>query len=253
MMKSLSLGASLLVAATAAMPAAAGDYYGSYKDFSYAPAPIWRGFYIGINGGGSWGDSNPVRVDDAVTIGKFERSAAFGGGQVGGNWQVSGTGLVLGVEGDIQGSGIDSKFHATSANGNAFDAQQDVDWFATGRGRIGYASNRTLVYATGGVAFGGVNTHIHIDGKQGPKGPFTNNLSKNDVETGFVYGGGLEYAFSPSWSLKAEYQFVDLGSVGLSNIATDGFRDSTNKIDNSFHTARIGLNYRIRSAYDPLK
>lgn len=252
MLKSLSLGASLLVAATAVMPASAGDYFGSYKDFSnaYAPSPIWRGFYIGINGGGSWGNSNDVRFNDFLTIGKFDRSAEFGGGQIGGNWQVSGTGLVFGVEADIQGSGISSKFNLNEDFGK-FNGQQEVDWFGTARGRIGYASNRTLVYATGGVAFGGVNTNIHIDAL-GAHGQFTNNLSKNDVAQGFVYGGGLEYAFSPSWSLKAEYQFVDLGTARVSGTGSQGVVDSA-KIDNNFQTARIGLNYRLRSAYDPLK
>ncbi len=165
--------------------------------------------------------------------------------------RVSGTGLVLGVEADIQGASIDSKFSAFAGN-TAFDAHQSVDWFATARGRIGYASNRTLVYATGGVAYGGVDTHIRVDGV-GFSPPFSNNLSKNDIQQGFVYGGGIEYAFSPSWSLKAEYQFVDLGSISLTNIGSDSLRDTTNKIENNFQTARLGLNYKIRSAYDPLR
>ncbi len=194
--------------------------------------------------------SASIDFEDAA-LGKFKRSGEFGGGQIGANWQISGTGLVLGVEADIQGASIDSKF-STFAENTAFDAHQSVDWFATARGRIGYASNRTLVYATGGVAYGGVDTHIRVDGV-GFSPPFSNNLSKNDIQQGFAYGGGFEYAFSPSWSLKAEYQFVDLGNVSLTNIASDHLRDTTNKIENNFQTARLGLNYKIRSAYDPLR
>ena len=33
----------------------------------------------------------------------------------------------------------------------------------------------------------------------------------NGTATGYVLGGGIEYKFSPSWSLKAEYQYLNFG------------------------------------------
>ena len=63
-------------------------------------------------------------------------------------------------------------------------------------------------------------------------------------------GGGFEYAFSQSWSLKAEYLRVELsrgiadfqisfpGNVGLANPV---FVNN----DITFQTARVGLNYKF--------
>ena len=38
----------------------------------------------------------------------------------------------------------------------------DVDWFGTVRGRLGASYDRLLGYGTGGIAFGGVKTSIHV-------------------------------------------------------------------------------------------
>ena len=37
------------------------------------------------------------------------------------------------------------------------------------------------------------------------------NSKAGQYRTGYVVGGGLEYAMSPAWSVKAEYQYIDLG------------------------------------------
>jgi outer membrane immunogenic protein len=64
-------------------------------------------------------------------------------------------------------------------------------------------------------------------------------LSSSDWETGYTVGGGIEWAFSPNWSLKSEYLYVDLGDQTFSSPA------GTYTTETDFHTARVGLNYRF--------
>ena len=160
-----------VLAGLAAMPASAGDMYspgyGSLND-----SPFLSGFYLGINGGGSFGASQSLAVTNdrdtsQAAIGQFYRHSGFGGGQAGYNLVPFGGRLVLGVEADIQGSGIDSGFTRTlnygvPQNPAAFDANQTVEYFGTVRGRVGYALGRTLVYGTGGLAYAGVQTKVKI-------------------------------------------------------------------------------------------
>lgn len=130
-----------------------------------------------------------------------------------------------------------------------------LDWLGTVRGRLGYAFDRTLVYATGGLAFGHVNDRLttSVDFDSGPT-PFS--VKTSDTKTGFVVGGGLEYAITPAWSLKGEYQFIDLGSSKLASGSDPNSSEvgsGSVKIDHSYNTVRTGLNYHISPGYEPLK
>ena len=139
----------------------AADLYrssgGGLKDGPYvaAPLPVWTGFYAGINGGGSFGASENLRVKNSLDgteadIGQFYRDGGFGGGQIGYNWSGFGWGnqVVLGIETDIQGSGINSGFVRNTVNYGfnpaAFTANQSIDYFCTVRGRLGYAVGNAL-------------------------------------------------------------------------------------------------------------
>jgi len=242
----------------------AADLYhpsgGGMKDGPYVPAvaPVWTGFYAGINGGGSFGDSENLRVTNdyrsipEADIGQFYRDGGFGGGQIGYNWSGFGWGnqVVLGVETDIQGSGISSSFNRSDLNyaGFApanFNASQSIDYFGTVRGRLGYAFGSALIYATGGFAYANVDTKVSISSG-------FNSLNSNQLETGWVVGGGVEYLFAPNWSAKVEYQYIDLGSQTISGTATDTFVERM-PVDNNFSTVRAGINYHIPVGYAPLK
>ena len=65
--------------------------------------------------------------------------------------------------------------------------------------------DRALVYATGGFAYGSVDNEITVF----PTIPHT--YRESGLETGYVLGGGLEYMVAPAWSIKAEYQYLNLG------------------------------------------
>src|SRR5208337_1567976 len=189
-----------------AISANAADMYGGYKDVPYA-AVNWTGLYVGVNVGGAWGaESGQLACNDpAIPCGPFgglSPSGSFGGGQIGYNRQgLFGIApLVLGLEADIQVSAADAQ--GSDASGDVFRSRlQD---FGTVRGRVGYAMDRTLLYFTGGFAYGTMHNEAIVQA-------LTADFLTEPSATGYVIGGGVEYRFNRWVSFKAEYQFIDLG------------------------------------------
>src|SRR5262245_50953249 len=158
-MKKLLLAAAAILTLTLGGTAFAADLRPAYKaPPPPPPPPLWTGFYIGANGGYSWG-----RFHNDFTIGPFafggegqKINGGIAGVQYGYNWQIGPT-WVLGTESDIQWSGQkgDSLFCAVAGCGVAsITADHRLRWFGTSRGRIGVlASDWILLYATGGAAY----------------------------------------------------------------------------------------------------
>jgi outer membrane immunogenic protein len=235
--RTLTLTAAL---AAVSAPALAADMYrapapASYKDLPYVSMD-WSGFYAGVNGGYSFDSQNHPLIKD---------EGGFGGGQIGYNWQgaLGSRSLVLGIEADFQGAGIDHSTAITfSGSGDAGTHRRAIDEFGTVRGRLGYAMGPALVYFTGGFAYGNKTNE------------FTDNVTgavfKDDGwKAGYVLGGGAEYKVSPSWSVKAEYQFIGLGH----NDAADAAGNTVRTVDTELSTVRAGVNYHFGSSYAPLK
>jgi outer membrane immunogenic protein len=128
--------------------------------------------------------------------------------------------------------------------GDQLTACKKLDYVSTIRGRLGYAFGNALVYGTGGFAYGAVHNRLFV--AFGP--PLAADLHKDATETGFAADGGIEYMISPRFSVKAEYQFVDLGSEKLSApvVPPTGVVLSSNRIDNEFQTVRGGLNVHLQ-------
>jgi outer membrane immunogenic protein len=166
----------------------------------------------------------------------------FGGGQLGYNWQQGP--LLLGVETDLQGADVSAGFAGRLlADGDLLDAHQSFNYFGTVRGRIGFAFYRGLIYVTGGFAYGGVRDQLLVSN---PGSGFSANLHNDDTRTGSVIGGGVELALAPHWSVKVEYQYIDLGSERLTvSLPPNGSTITSNKLMDITGTARIGLNYRF--------
>ena len=251
------------------------------------PAPVWNwtGFYIGVNGGFSGGkaetDFNAAPVTVVTNVGPAPHSfdipgfvgsesarlnGVIGGGQIGYNWQFS-PNWVVGVEADIQASGekgsrqfsnsfsFDPPGAILPVTGTALtDYEAKISWFGTVRGRIGYAWDRVMVYATGGLAYG----EVKLDGTSTVSGtvgalPFsiTHALGHSHVNTGWTAGAGAEVALAGNWTGKFEYLYMDLGSLDDSDaviipriISVTGGQTFTHThfTDNIF---RVGLNYKF--------
>ena len=182
-----------------------------------APAPVyvapvftWTGFYVGLQAGGVWDKvsiannnqflfATPVFPGLATgawwlnNTGATTRSGFVGGGHIGYNWQINS--FLLGAEGDLEGA---------SVYGGSLRASL--------RGRLGFALDRALIYATGGVAFAersGNNTNGLWGWNWG------GNTSSSQV--GWTVGGGVEYAFTPNWSAGLEYRYTDYGTNNNNN------------------------------------
>ncbi len=189
-----------------------------------APAPVitWSGFYFGANGGYGWGDSHfdsPGFIGfPAFTGNTFHPDGGFFGGTFGFNLQ--GGPWVGGLETDLDASWIKG---TSSAFGICAGCSLKNRWYGTLRLRGGYDFNGLLLYATGGLAYGGIRVN----------GPFGGEAEHS--EAGWTAGGGLEYAFDQTWSGKVEYLYMDLGHTGFGALETH-FKE------NLF---RVGLNARF--------
>jgi outer membrane immunogenic protein len=233
------------------------------------PVPVevynWTGFYIGGHVGGGRSDSS----DDLVTYQRFTGAApgtphtlqsgtfgsnnsAFGGGQIGYNWQMAS--FVFGLEADISGDGTKRNASFTLTEGPITDLitnTRGLDWYGTVRGRAGYLfSPQLLAYVTGGLAYGQAHNDFNqfITGP-GPVGTFVLN-NGTGTHAGWTVGGGLEYMIAPQWSVKGEYQYIDLnnGTFNSTTIAfTPGQRGvfNTTGADTRVHTFQVGVNYHF--------
>ncbi len=175
------------------------------------PVPIftWTGIYIGGQVGYAWGTSNGNFRDNFGDFSTFNvnNSGVIGGAHVGYNLQLSQ--FVVGLEGSVDGSSLSKTATGfVSANGvfpgfaPPVSIHSNVGVQGSVRGRIGYAWDRVLIYATGGVAFAGVDSNIST-----PLG-FD---SASSTRVGWTVGGGLEYAITNNWSIRAEYRYSDFG------------------------------------------
>lgn len=226
-MKSLLFGCGAPVALILAGVAHAADVSVPGKHPVYQPVVVpsydWSGFYIGLNGGGSWGSSNynfgtPGPTSVATAGGMF-------GGTAGANYQIGH--LVLGLEGDfdwadVSGSGNCSVAGTTCSSRN--------DWLSTIRGRIGYAFDRFMPYVTGGAAFGDLRA----------MGPAWGTTSSD--QAGWTAGGGIEYALSNKWTIKLEYLHVDFGNI---NCGTACIAAPPVRVHFDEETVRAGINYKF--------
>jgi len=203
----------------------------------------WAGFYGGVNVGYGWSPNSDQLALSSDSPTGLSPEGGFGGGQIGYNWQVGN--LVFGAEADLQGADISDRVQDLNF-GDTFHSS--LDWFGTIRGRIGYGFDRALVYATAGFAYGGVRNSVDLAGFA----PYR----FDGTATGYVLGVGAEYKFGPAWSLKGEYQYINLGTNDPTNPAGTPFSAAAGLgvgvptvRDDEFHTFRMGLNYRFGGGY----
>lgn len=196
--------------------------------FVAPPTFTWTGFYAGVNAGVGFnaGDDRDNTLllpnGSALIYGTNRDDASFtGGGQIGFNYQLQNN-VVLGVEADLQFLGLKNDdfvaptFVGVPPGGAAFVPARrgvtGVDWFGTVRLRAGYAFDRTLVYATGGLAYGeGEATRVEAVGGIG------GFLDDSDIAFGWTLGAGVEYAVTNNLVVGLEGLYVSLDRDAGSN------------------------------------
>lgn len=218
----------LIVATVALAAMTASSFAADIRPSRMEMAPVrgpailpfhWGGWYAGVNLGGGWANDS---IDGIV-----------GGGQIGFNWQMNQ--IVFGVEADIQGTTM-SGSRVLTVGAATLSETQDVDWFGTFRGRIGYAvMDRWLPYFTIGLAYGGRS----VSGTSTVGGAY----SASWTDAGLAVGVGVDYAINPSWFARLEYLYVNIPgrtiTYGIGGTPTVAYGD----LDASIF--RGALNYRF--------
>ena len=274
-MKRILLSA-LLVAS--AVPALAADLAVKARPMP-APIPVWTwdGFYIGINGGYSWGRSNTtvsyfntitgapiIPPAGSITDAGFNLDGGVFGGQIGYNWQFSS--WLFGLEADAQWSGQKgsaaflcsaagllpgacfpgSTFLPVGTLGVGLAVDKKLEWFGTVRGRLGVLASPTwLLYVTGGLAFGEVQTDAVLTSITAGGAVVALAGSSSKTHAGWTIGGGIEGNLGGNWTAKAEYLYMDLGTFDTTvtvPAALIGANISSRVTDNIF---RVGINYHF--------
>jgi outer membrane immunogenic protein len=195
------------------------------------PAPVfnWTGFYIGGTLGYGWGDNRILNQATNVSTQNFDVDGFVGGLSVGYNWQAPGSRVVWGIEFDASYSGIDGFLAVAPGFGCGTGCASDLKWLGTVRGRLGHTFERTMLYVTGGFAFG------EITGTSSTVGPLSASA------TGWTVGAGVEFALARNWSAKLEYLYVDLGDTVF---GFTGVGSPLAVADLQINIVRIGANYR---------
>ena len=222
---------------------------------AHAPGTVvdWSGLYVGLHAGYAWSDVDvelrePGGAVDALeflgapTGARHDLDGFLGGGHIGlqhqwGRW-------VLGVEaalsfGDLRDRSTDAFAGSASilfletewAGQSSF--RTEIDNFASIAGRLGYAHDRWLVYAKGGLATAAIKSRGSVDGEACaelfgfPLGcsDFGGSFSSRERHYGWLAGGGLEYMITPNLIVGLEYSYMDLGArthTGSGTLDLDG-------------------------------
>jgi outer membrane immunogenic protein len=248
-MKKLLLGMTAVAAYVLASAAQAADL-----PSRNAPPPVvappfsWTGFYVGLHVASGWGtkewsDGREFNISNLATtitsvpgpLGSYNINGFLGGGQIGYNLQVGWA--VFGIEADaswadIKGSGICFPLQCSTK----------IDTFGTITGRFGVAIDRALLYVKGGGAW----VRERHTTSFGVAPVFSSSAS--DTRWGWATGAGIEYAFSPNWSGKIEYSFLDFGKEFQTFLFPDLNAPANGtdlRLRQTLHTVKIGLNYRF--------
>jgi outer membrane immunogenic protein len=233
---------ALAAAMSAAAPALAADLSAPpplpYKAGPFArPLYDWTGFYIGVHGGAGWSGtraSDPTGANFAPLGTSLDISGkgALVGGQLG--YNIQNGSWVFGVEGDFSYTDIRGNTTSTLVVPNV-GLTTRLNWLGTVTGRLGYAWDRTLLYAKAGTAFGNLTYDIT---------PPVAVFEGKDSRVGWTIGAGAEFAVWDNLSIKAEYNYLDLGTrtVTATSPAGGPFPADAKVTE---HMIKLGANYRF--------
>jgi outer membrane immunogenic protein len=265
---------SVSFAALIAGPAMAADQTPRPLPPPLLPVWSWTGVYLGIDGGYSFGREELSLASTFTptpgTIIPFSSTSpfvvapngGFVGGQIGYNLQSGST--VFGVE--VDGQWADQRdttcsFDCQTASGlpNGFQrtVRNEVNWFATARGRLGWANDNYLLYLTGGGALAGIGetdtVFFSAPGLTVPPVVATFRTTR----LGWTLGGGMEVRLAGNWTAKLEYLHIDLGNMTTDpllytlpgDVAPRAFTTVTTSMRDEI--VRVGVNYKFDYAAAP--
>jgi outer membrane immunogenic protein len=285
-MKKFLLGSVALAALGIGAPAIAADM--AVRPVAAAPAFSWTGCHLGGLVGFEWGNHDgyntggastflaPGRATNGLPIlagqpvfDSYDTSGLNGGGYAGCDYQFGS--IVVGVEGDWSSVNKSGQANATpnwqsgvgpglattnpavkitnTQTGGIIFAEAQERWYATARGRLGYAVDKWLFFVSGGAAWSKVD-----ESQFSPTTPATGYfaLDNNHRLHGWTVGAGVDYAppvLKGHWIVRAEYLYVrfrDYTAFTAPIIPLNGTGYVTGldtRLDN--HVVRFGLSYKF--------
>jgi len=186
-------------------------------DLSRPPPPVmeapmvpvynWTGFYIGANLGGAWASGT---LSDDVNGGSVSASHSgfVGGGQLGYNWQFGN--FVLGGEWLFDGTSL-----GASGNAGNFSASASTNWVSTATARFGWSFGNWLWYGKAGGAWvqnSATATFLN------PVTGIVTQASGSRTNSGWTVGTGVEWAFTPNWIGRLEYDYIGLDNWNVNGV-----------------------------------
>jgi outer membrane immunogenic protein len=233
-----------------------------------APVYSWTGFYVGGDVGALWtrADAIMVPLPNIAFFGTFpniggqDDTGFVAGLHAGYNWQLAPS-WVVGIEADWSWTNAKGSFSepwisipghplAGVRPGTDTSMSMDINWLATIRGRTGYLfTPTTLLYFTGGFAFADVGYSASATNEGAT---YAASTSSSKTASGYVLGGGLEWAVWSNWSVRAEYLFYRLNTSTSANVLNTGpgvfpppLGSNFSWSDTDLHTVRFGASYRF--------
>ena len=248
----------VLMCGLAGGPANAADASGpSPSDTPVASrSPNWLGFYMGGHLGNTWGRADwtgSVGGGQPALYGTLEfyqvydaskgTGSFFSGLQGGYNYRLP-AGIVLGVEVDLSfpNTLTGSQTIASPAIGQARYEEQ-IKYWGTVRGRLGFVHRNWLFYSTAGFAGSWDQfNRTQLAGIPAGGSAVPGELEKvSALRTGWTVGAGVEAPVAPNWTAHLQYLFTAYGAH------TANFPHGAQVFDSDLttQTVRLGLNYQF--------
>ncbi|UZE47098.1 outer membrane beta-barrel protein [Rhodopseudomonas sp. P2A-2r] len=239
-MKKFLLASAALATLGMATSASAADL--AARRYTKAPPMMvamydWSGFYIGANAGYGtsrkcWDSLGSLAAPTlAVSEGCHDASGAVAGGQIGYRWQSSAWVFGLEAQGDwadLSGSNVSTAFPA-------FTNRSKIQALGLFTGQVGYAWNNALLYVKGGAGVASDKYNYFLNGAT------VNTGTASETRWGGTVGVGLEYGFTPNWSVGVEYDHIFLGSR---NVTFTSPATTSDRIGQDVDMVTARINYR---------
>jgi len=163
------------------------------------------------------------------------------GGQIGCDYQFA-SNWVVGIEGAVSGGGIRAKtnFATPAIAGDTTTFKATTDFLMSATARVGYAWDRWMLYAKGGVAGAG-DKYSALDAFQ------TYDFEGLENRIGWTAGAGVEWALWQDWSVKLEYDYYGFGqrSVTFIDNTFNGGASGPENIKQNIQVIMLGLNFHV--------
>ena len=223
----------------------------------------WSGLYLGYNVGSAMALSHVSDPLGASIFGDDIHSPGFlGGGQIGYNWQLPGSGIVWGVQVDESFADLDgtNTCFAISGTFNLLNCRAHTNSLGSLTGRVGLAFGeygRSLVYVKGGLGWaqGTLNSVVNNEVLNVVAG---SSASSSFTAIGEPVGIGAEYALTAHLTAFAEYDYLGLGSRSVTvpgrSVATTPAAGAPagvlhecpgTSVSEQIHVFKMGMNYKF--------